>query len=208
MTISEIQRTMLNEALPRDRVAQREQAGRALSYVEGWWVIAELNRVFPSGWSYDAGDTREVAREQDDKGRWRVSYSARCVLEAGGVRIVDRGHGHGIDKQAGIAVESAEKEACTDALKRCAKSLGYRLGLALYDKTQEHVADEAAEPQAPAHTASQEARVYDDWSSGVIPADELRKLWPTLSDGLRKRINEEKARRKAAQGAQAQSGGR
>ena len=140
--------SMLNADLPRSAVSTRSQAGVELSYVQGWWVIDRLNTILGVGrWQYDASDTREVSREVDDKGRCRVSYSARCRLSvtiAGcTVTIADVGHGHGTDRSVGHAVESAEKEAATDALKRCAKSLGRHLGLALYDRTQEHVVDDA-----------------------------------------------------------------
>lgn len=176
-------RKLLDAPIPREHVEERQQSGMTLSYIAGWRVIAELNRIFPEGWSYDAGDTREVAREQEEKGRWRVSYSCRCVLEAGGVRVVDRGHGHGIDRYVGAAVESAEKEAATDALKRCAKSLGMRLGLALYDKAQEHVAE-------PALTVSDEEQegVVEQWPHQTEAWKRL--VWPTLLPEMKQRIKD------------------
>lgn len=165
---SEEQKRALLADLPPDRVASRTQSGRELSYVEGWWVIGELNRIFgPGGWSYDV-DTRETVRlnEPDPKGdgrgtRWRVSYSAKCRLTVGTCTIGDVGHGHGIDRDCGNAIESAEKEAATDALKRAAKSLGWRLGLALYDKTQEHVREEAPQPKSDAEIAQILARMSE-----------------------------------------------
>lgn len=191
---------MLDAALPRERVAHRSQAGHELSYVEGWWVISELNRIFGQGWwSYDATDTREVDRELDEKGRWCVSYACRArltVRRGGGCDVVDTvtigdvGHGHGVDKRAGIAVESAEKEAATDALKRCAKSLGFRLGLALYDKTQEHVADVPEERATP----TEEARIERDWDA-MSEADK-RASWPQLSAEARARIKARKEQSK------------
>jgi recombination DNA repair RAD52 pathway protein len=105
------------------------------------------------------------------------------VLEACGVRVVDRGHGHGIDRYVGAAVESAEKEAATDALKRCAKSLGMRLGLALYDKAQEHVAE-------PALTVSEEEQegVVEQWPRQTEAWKRL--VWPTLLPEMKQRIKD------------------
>lgn len=139
-------RRLLNERFPRGAISTRKQGGKELSYAEGHYVIRKLNEIFGNArWSYRC-TTREAFREQLDDGdkgkRWHVSYSSSCELRAGDAVIVDVGHGHGIDRDCGLAIESAEKEAATDSLKRCAKSLGDALGLALYSKGQEHVADE------------------------------------------------------------------
>ncbi len=149
MSTNEI-RSALNAGFPREQIATREQGGKKLSYAEGHYVIRTLNRIFGNAaWSYRC-TTREVFRERmldktknGEVERWHVSYSASCELRAGDATIVDVGHGHGIDRDCGLAIESAEKEAATDALKRAAKSLGDACGLALYDKQQEHVVDEA-----------------------------------------------------------------
>lgn len=140
----------LNKGFPREQIATREQGGKKLSYAEGHYVIRTLNRIFGNAaWSYRV-TAREVFRERmldktknGEVERWHVSYSASCELRAGEATIVDVGHGHGIDRDCGLAIESAEKEAATDALKRAAKSLGDACGLALYDKQQEHVVDAA-----------------------------------------------------------------
>jgi recombination DNA repair RAD52 pathway protein len=182
---------MLDEDLPASAVSQRTQAGVTLSYVQGWWVISEMNRIFPGGWSYEV-DTAECHRTMDGESsergtRWRVTYRARCVLRVGDVVIADVGHGHGIDRQLGLAIESAEKEAATDALKRCAKSLGWRLGLALYDRTQEHVADDTAPQQSQQRPQTQseadERRVLEAWDE--MSEAEKRAVWPTLSAGTK-----------------------
>jgi DNA repair and recombination protein RAD52 len=49
------------------------------------------------------------------------------------------GAGHGIDRDAGLAHESALKEAETDAMKRAFMTFGNPFGLALYDKEQANV---------------------------------------------------------------------
>lgn len=149
MSTNEI-RDALNKGFPREQIATREQGGKKLSYAEGHYVIRTLNEIFGNAaWSYRV-TTREVFRERmldktknGEVERWHVSYSASCELRAGEATIVDVGHGHGIDRDCGLAIESAEKEAATDALKRAAKSLGDALGLALYSKGQEHVVDAA-----------------------------------------------------------------
>jgi len=193
-------RAALLEALPASAVSERTASGQTLSYVEGWWVIGELNRILgPTGWSYEVETTEAVRTEEPNpkrpgETRWRVSYRARCVLRVGDCVIADVGHGHGIDRDCGAAIESAEKEAATDALKRSAKSLGWRLGLALYDKTQEHVADEGGQPEPVRAGASDEARALRDWDA-MSEADK-RAMWPSLSAETKAKI---RAAREAAQ---------
>ena len=197
--IDERQRAALLEALPASAVSERTASGQTLSYVEGWWVIGQLNEIFgPCGWSYEV-ETHEAVRLEEPnpkrpgETRWRVSYRARCVLRVGECVIADVGHGHGIDRDCGAAIESAEKEAATDALKRSAKSLGWRLGLALYDRQREHVVDDTAQPE-PVRAAVDETRVLREWR-GMSEAD-LRALWPSLSRETRATI---RAAREAAQ---------
>lgn len=153
--ISDRQKQQLNTDLPAKEVKTREGGGNTvLSYVTSFYVIDKLNDVFgPGGWSYDSTPTvihEGTVTNKDGQPRFSVSYSARCVLKIGNPLtpdcvIADVGYGHGKDRDPGLAHESAGKEAATDALKRCAKSLGRAMGLALYEKEQTHVgADQGA----------------------------------------------------------------
>lgn len=183
MIVSPEQRAILDAPIPREHVETRVQGGATLSYIAGWRVIATLNRAFPDGaWCYDATDTREIAREQDDRQRWVVSYACRCRLtiqrrtgdRLESLQICDVGHGHGIDRRLGVAIESAEKEAATDALKRCAKSLGMQVGLALYDKAQEHVEETAHAPDPVL------IKLAMEWPG--LPEAGKRAVWGTLTE--------------------------
>lgn len=187
MIITAEQRAILDAPIPREHVETREQGGATLSYIAGWRVIATLNRAFPDGsWCYDATDTREIAREQDDRKRWVVSYACRCRLtiqrrtgdRLESLQICDVGHGHGIDRRLGVAIESAEKEAATDALKRCAKSLGMQVGLALYDKAQEHVEESAAPPSSAPDPVL--VNLVAKWPG--LPEEGKRAVWGTLNE--------------------------
>lgn len=153
----------LDANIPKSAVSSRQGGGtKALSYLEGWYVIDRLNKVFgPDAWSYDVTELRCV-HEGKIAGKYgesffSVSYSATVALfvmfpdASQAKRITDVGFGNGTDKtDPGKPHELATKEAVTDALKRCAKSLGMSLGLALYDKSQEHVEDEKPAPKAAA----------------------------------------------------------
>lgn len=137
----------LDAPLNRANVKSREQAGRTLSYIEGWMCIAEANRIFGfDGWCRETVDIRMVAERERKVGKqlkdgWAVSYSAKVRVMVHGVVREGIGAGHGIDVDLGLAHESALKEAETDATKRALMTFGNPFGLALYDKTQANVAD-------------------------------------------------------------------
>lgn len=140
---------MLEAKLDAGAVKSRSQAGRTLSYIEGWHAIAEANRIFGfDGWTRETTETRLVAERERKIGTagkegWGVSYIAKVRVRAFAtdIEIIREGigAGHGIDVDLGLAHESAIKEAETDAMKRALMTFGNPFGLALYDKTQENV---------------------------------------------------------------------
>jgi DNA recombination protein Rad52 len=149
-------------AAPLDRanVRQREQGRSRVSYLEGWQVIAEANRIFGfDGWQRQTIAVRCVAQAErtigrDQKPGWGVTYTARVrvTVTAGGMTPLVRegsGAGHGIDVDLGQAHESAIKEAETDAMKRALMTFGNSFGLALYDKQQREVTSSATPTPVP-----------------------------------------------------------
>jgi DNA recombination protein Rad52 len=143
------QKRELSAPLGKSHVKERAQAGRKLSYIEGWHAIAEANRIFGfDSWDRSTLEIRCVAEHQrkigrDGKDGWGVSYIARVQIVVGGkVYREGVGAGHGIDADLGLAHESAIKEAETDAMKRALMTFGNPFGLALYDKEQTNVADD------------------------------------------------------------------
>lgn len=141
------QKEELAKPLDPKHVAERSQAGRSLSYVESWHVIAEANRIFGfDAWSSETAEIRQVAEFQRKIGRppnqkdgWSVSYVARVRVTVDNVVREGVGSGHGIDADLGQAHESAIKEAESDARKRALMTFGNPFGLALYDKTKANV---------------------------------------------------------------------
>ena len=161
---SERQITALSAPLDRANVRQREQGRSRVSYLEGWQVIAEANRIFGfDGWERSTLISRCVAEHErqigakgagrDRKSGWGVTYIARVriTITAGNRTLIREGSGagHGIDADLGLAHESALKEAETDATKRALMTFGNPFGLALYDKQQRQVSSAAAAPSAP-----------------------------------------------------------
>lgn len=137
-------REKLDTKIPRDVISKRDAGqGRTLDYLEGWYVIARLNDVFGQGrWSYTTDEMRLVHQGEVD-GKFVAHYVSKVTVMAFGTKFSDYGYGDGTDKRnPGKAHELAVKEAVTDGIKRAAKNFGMSMGLALYDKSRENVADE------------------------------------------------------------------
>jgi DNA recombination protein Rad52 len=140
MAFSEPQTRLLSGKLNRRHVRTRESRGQVLSYLEGWHVIAEANRVFGfEGWD------REIVWcdcvwEEGRRDPKSCAYAARVRIRVrAGDGIVCRegsGVGNGTGATLGEAHENALKEAETDAMKRALTTFGNLFGLALYDKEQ------------------------------------------------------------------------
>ena len=161
MTFTTEQVQQLQAPLNRGAVQQRSQSGRQLSYLEGWHVIAEANRIFGfDAWTRETTEIRCVSEREaligrDQKPGWRVTYIARVRVMVDGLAREGCGAGHGIDTDLGLSHESAIKEAETDAMKRALMTFGNPFGLALYDKQQRQVQDEPQ--QSAAYLAGEKA---------------------------------------------------
>lgn len=134
----------LDAKIPREAVSTREGGGRTrLSYLETWYVIDRMNKVFGHlNWSNETLELREISGSQKPTYLARVRVS---VATSNGFIFKD-GVGYGSDKSGMNPHEMAAKEAESDAFKRAAKNFGLSLGLALYDKSQEHVDDGQEQP--------------------------------------------------------------
>jgi DNA recombination protein Rad52 len=150
MAFSQTQIRKLAGKLPERFVKTRNQRGLTLSYIEGWHVIDEANRVF----GFDGWDRETIWSEcvwQDGRQDPRAcTYCARVRIRVrAGKTLVSRegsGVGHGTGATLGEAHESALKEAETDATKRALTTFGNLFGLALYDKDQLGVARTKTNP--------------------------------------------------------------
>ncbi len=143
MPFTEQQNKALSAKLNAKHVRTRDKGGKRLSYIEGWHVIAEANRIF----GFDGWDRQTLATQcvwkGTKQGREGCAYIARVRIRVrvGDVVICREGHGsgHGWSATPGEAHESAIKEAETDATKRALATFGNPFGLALYDKERRGV---------------------------------------------------------------------
>lgn len=202
--------------------------GKYGEYVDAYHIISEANRIFGfDGWTYtvsrlDCTNCAEVERKGNMQ--WQIGYFAVVRVHVAGVTREDVGHGQGHGKSQGDAHDSAVKEAVTDGLKRALRTFGNPFGLALYDKTQEHVRDVQGDERAAANHVEQinNAETLDElkavfeaifrhWgkdSAGHsrVPA-EVVKAKDARKDALSNERRKAAAREAAGQTAEAMYGG-
>lgn len=141
----------LNEPPPPAALKQRKEGGLTLTYLTGWYVIQRMNEIFgPDGWSrglagkglYEVGRCEREIKQKNDTMRTRYDVAMLCeyrvtVHRANALPVTVEDVGHGMGQRYSHMIdshESAAKEAVTDALKRCCRSLGNALGNCLYDE--------------------------------------------------------------------------
>ena len=180
MSFSDSQNHELAAKLSPANVKSRQQGGSKVSYIEGWHVIAEANRIFGfDNWTRETIDIKCVAEKERKIGvkdnfagydGWGVTYLCKARVIVDGVAREGCGAGHGIDRDIGQAHESAIKEAETDAMKRAFMTFGNPFGLALYDKTQSNVGDDVDESRA-RYVADCKAKIagFPDQDQRILP---------------------------------------
>ena len=112
------------------------QDGRSLSYLEGWYVLSEANRIFGhDGWSRETFESRCVLT-RENRGSFLAIYVARVriTVMANGSTIIREGHGSGEGRGTSPAEvhDVALKAAETDGTKRALATFGRPFGLELY----------------------------------------------------------------------------
>ena len=177
-------KSALAAKLSSSSVKTRQQGGSKVSYIEGLHVIAEANRIFGfDNWTRETLDIKCVSEREREIGAgkapgWGVTYLVKARIIIDGVAREGCGAGHGIDRDLGQAHESAIKEAETDAMKRAFMTFGNPFGLALYDKQQTNVGDDA--PAVKEVTLTERNEYMVDCREAIAQftdADELANWW-------------------------------
>ena len=136
MGFTERQVRALGRSVAPHRVRSRVRNGRELTYVEGWFAIAEANRIFGfDGWDRETLEAKCVL-SREAQGAYLAVYSAkvRLTVRALDYAIVREGYGtsEGRGGSLGEAHDIALKAAETDATKRALVTFGNAFGLTLY----------------------------------------------------------------------------
>lgn len=164
--------------------------GKYGEYIEGWKVIEEANRIFGfDGWSRETIEIAEVCRYEtevghDKKAGWAVGYRAKVRVVAHGVAREGSAVGNGVSVQLYDAIESAAKEAETDAMKRALMTFGYPFGLALYDKSKANVVESLPESVERMVAGLREAADQGE----VAMAGYWKQHWPAIPQAHRERV--------------------
>lgn len=175
----------LQKKLDPKHVQPAKQFGPKGDYLEGWFCMAEANRIFGHGaWSYTVIKCEAVMQQERKIGKaqkdgWGVTYVATVRVTVGDVIREDVGAGHGYDVDLGLAHESAIKEAVTDSLKRSLRGFGNPFGLALYDKSRENVGFDLPPVDHGAEAARVVARLEQAGSLA-----EMGAIWKSEADTI------------------------
>lgn len=198
----------LDSKIPREEVSSREAGqGRKLDYVSSYYVISQLNRILgPNNWGYTSEVTKlheGTIEDRYGKPVHTVHYTAKVRLavkfpDGETTEYGDYGYGDGTDKvNPGKAHELAIKESITDGLKRCAKNLGNRIGLALYSKEQENVAEapvaQASPAPAPAAQANRDTINKQITATAKVVAAKGKKTLDEIRAGMQNKYKKQTA---------------
>ncbi len=182
MGFSAKQTQALRRNLDHRYVRTREAHGREISYIEGWYAIAQANRIFGfDGWSRETVESKCVlARE--NRGSFSAIYTARVriTVHADGATIIREGHGTGEGRGTfpGDVHDIAFKSAETDATKRALITFGKPFGLALYGGANPATAlkPSAPEPTYPATEPEHELRPVHNGQHVSLPPDDTTPI--------------------------------
>ena len=167
----------LKRNLDRRHIRTRQANGRELSYIEGWYAVAEANRIFGfDSWNRETTDSKCVlARES--RGNFLAVYIAkvRITVHAGRSTTIREGHGTGEGRglSPGEVHDIALKSAETDATKRALATFGKPFGLELYRSGRpasqaRHPATSSPVPDVP---------ILDPTNAGhVLPPDDTTPI--------------------------------
>src|SRR5580700_10162003 len=121
---------LLTSKLDRCHVRERQADGRSLSYIEGWFAIAEANRIFGyGGWDRQMVHfERTFAFCREDHTHCGFTARVRINVRAEGATIIREGTGFGSASATSPseAYDKAIKAAETDATKRALATFGNR----------------------------------------------------------------------------------
>lgn len=136
MAFARTQLRQLKRRLSPKWIKQRESNGQTLSYIEGWYAVAEANRVFGfDGWDRETVFSQCVwAKSIGTKYGAAYLTRVRITVRAGDQIVTREGSGtcEATAASPGLAHEIAAKGAETDGTKRALSTFGNLFGLSLY----------------------------------------------------------------------------
>jgi len=181
----------LKRNLDRRHIRTRQANGRELSYIEGWYAVAEANRIFGfDSWNRETVDSKcVVARE--NRGSFLAVYIAkvRITVHAGRSTAVREGHGTGEGRglSPGEVHDIALKSAETDATKRALATFGRPFGLSLYGSKATSSAKISGADAITADVAGENVRLPPD---GTKPIPRPSRYYGRRQDMVTRELTE------------------
>ena len=148
MGFSDKQVRALSRSVPADAIRTRMSSGKELTFIEGWYAVAQANRIFGfDGWDRETVETK-CLQAREARGTFTAIYSAkvRITVRTADAVVVREGHGTGEANggSSGEVQDRALKAAETDATKRALATFGKAFGLALYAGARRLAGSEAS----------------------------------------------------------------
>jgi recombination DNA repair RAD52 pathway protein len=142
----------LGRGVPASAVHTRVSSGKELNYIEGWYAVAQANRIFGlDGWDRETLEAKCI-QAREARGTFTAIYSAkvRVTVRTGDAVVVREGRGTGEahGSASGEVHDCALKTAETDATKRALATFGRAFGLALYARARGLASQAASTPKA------------------------------------------------------------
>ncbi len=110
----------LRRNVDQRHIRVRQSNGRELSYLEGWYVISQANRIFGfDGWSRETLESKCVL-SRENRGYFTAVYTAkvRLTVQANGAIIVREGHGTGEPARYMSALLRKQQNCCIGTKRR------------------------------------------------------------------------------------------
>ena len=97
MGFSDKQVRALSRSVPADAIRTRMSSGKELTFIEGWYAVAQANRIFGfDGWDRETVETK-CLQAREARGTFTAIYSAkvRITVRTADAVVVREGHGTG-----------------------------------------------------------------------------------------------------------------
>ena len=149
IALAQQQKMMLSTTTPPQFIKTKPgRGGKAIKYVEGGYVVSQLNAIFgPLNWSW-----KEVSRERTNRQTERKTEGE--VTVRGGLTVHDHINGYSVCKEAdgqhpiheNVPIGDAYKAANTDALKKAASMFGIAMDVywGLYESVENQTETKAS----------------------------------------------------------------
>jgi len=148
---------LLRGKTPIKYIKERDaRGGGKVKYVETYYVVDQLNKLFGFRWNFEVLDEKSNDIE--------VIVKGRLTAYGGDEHSIVKEQFGQVDRLKGVPLGDQKKAATSDCLKKCASLFGIALDI-YWGKELEYFSTEAAEEDID-YTSSEAARAFGKFLSG------------------------------------------